>query len=291
MKYNISIKYNFIKLMVNNMSLYKHLEYRPALQEIIEKRRKLPGKFTLRKLAEASDLQASFLTNVLKGRFDFNADQLFAVATALELTPSERDYVLLLLDHERSVHKPRRQDLRREIERQRQENLRTEKNLAQKAVELPSDAQAQFYLDPFAQLVLMYLAIPPYNKTPERLGSVLGISQQHLGEILKILIGNGFAAQEKGVYKVLLRDRHLPKRNPLSGPFATMIRLRSLDQLQRLSLEQSYSHTMTFTATMETKEQLSDAYVSFLKKAEAIVRPAAEEHLFQMNFDLFPWSL
>ncbi len=273
------------------MSIYKHLKYRPAIEEIVENRRTLPGKFTLRALAEGAGLQASFLTNVLKGRFDFNADQLFAVCHVLALSATERDYLLLLLELERSVFKPRKEELKKQIDEIRKENQKSEKHLAVKAVELSSDAQAQYYLDPFAQLTLVYLNLAPYNRQPEKLGAALGISQTHLGEILKILTGIGYVQREGQTYKVIARDRHLPKRNPLSGPHLTLMRLKSIDQLQRLSLDQSYSHSVTFTGTEETKEALSDAYLTFLKKAESIVRPAKSEKVFQMNFDLFPWDI
>ncbi len=98
------------------MSIFKHLTYRKAIEEMVEIRKKLPGKYTLRKLAENAGLQASFLTNVLKGRFDFNADQLFAVAHELGLAPVEREYLMLLLEHERSIHKPRRTELKNKID-------------------------------------------------------------------------------------------------------------------------------------------------------------------------------
>lgn len=273
------------------MSLYNHLKYRSALHEIVENRRNLPGKFTLKALAENAGLQASFLTNVLKGRFDFNADQLFAIAQALELSLPDREYLLLLLEFERSVFKPRKDQLKKKIEEIRSENKKSEKHLGLQAVELTSDAQARYYLDPFAQLALVYLNLAPFNRQPEKLGPTLGLSQKHLGEILKVLVEIGYVQREGQTYKVLAHDRHLPKRNPLSGPHLTMMRLKSIDQLQRLSVDQSYSHSVTFTGTDETKEALSEAYLAFLKKAEAVVRPARSEKVFQMNFDLFPWEI
>jgi uncharacterized protein (TIGR02147 family) len=273
------------------VSVFKHLKYRSAIEEVVESRRNLPGKFTLRSLAFEAGMQASFLTNVLKGRFDFNADQMFALTQALGLSSAERDYLMLLLEHERSVFKARKEELKKKIEEIRKENQKSEKHLSVKAVELSSDAQAQYYLDPFAQLTLVYLNLAPYSKSPEKLGSTLGISQQHLGEILQILTTTGDVVREGMHYKVVARNRHLPKRNPLSGPHLTMMRLKSIDQLQRLSVDQSYSHSVTFTGTEETKEALSDAYLSFLKKAESIVRPAKSEKVFQMSFDLFPWDL
>lgn len=273
------------------MSIYKHLKYRHAIEEILETRRKLPGKFTLRLLADTSGLQASFLTNVLKGRFDFNADQLYAVATELGCTPTEREYLLLLLEYERSGFKPRREELKKQIEELRKMNQQSDKHLAVNAVELSSDAQAQYYLDPYAQLTLLHLSLPQVNRDPEKLCTLLGMSTLHFREILKLLIDIGYVRVENGTHKVIARDKHLPKRNPLSGPHLTLMRLKSIDQLQRLSSGQAYSHSVTFTGTSETKELLCDAYLNFLKNAEAIVKPARSEKVFQMNFDLFPWAL
>lgn len=273
------------------MSVFKHLNYRKAVEEIVEIRKKMPGKYTLRKLADSSGLQASFLTNVLKGRFDFNADQLFAVAVELDLTNVEREYLLLLLEYERSVHKPRREELKNKIDELRKENQKSEKHLSVKVVDAASIDQSQYYLDPFAQLTLIYLNLKDYSRQPEKLGSVLGISQSHLGEILKLLVKIGYVQIENKNYRVIARNTHLPKQNPLSGPHLTMMRLKTIDQLQRLSPEQTYSHSVTFTGNEETKAQLSDAYLNFLKKAEAIVKPAPSEKAFQMNFDLFPWDL
>lgn len=273
------------------MSLYKHLSYRKAIEEIVEIRRKLPGRYTLRKLAENCRLQPSFVTNVLKGRFDFNADQLFAICSELGLPDPEREYLLLLLEHERSVHKPRRDQLKSKIDEIRKESQKSEKHLAVKVVDPQQADQTQYYLDPFAQLALIFLNLSPYNKQPDKLGAALGISQTHLGEILTNLSKIGAIQIENGLYRVVSRNTHLPKSNPLSGPHLTLMRLKSVDQLQRLSREQSYNHSVTFTGTAETMTLLSDAYLGFLKKAEAIVKPAPSQAVFQMNFDLFPWEL
>lgn len=273
------------------MPVYNHLQYRPALEEAIEAKREREGRFTLRQLAELAGVQPSFLTNVLKGRFDFSADQLFAIAGALDLVEGEREYVLLLLEHERSAHAPRREALAKRIEEIRRDNQKTEKQLAIKVMELSPDEQAQYYLDPFAQVALVHLNLAPYDRQPEKLAGALGISKKHLGEILEILTRIGYVRKEGGAYRVVAHDKHLPTRNPLSGPALTLLRFKSLDHLQRLTTGEAFSHTVTLTGTVETKERLSDAYLAFLKKAEAIVKPARSEKAFQMNFDLFPWEL
>lgn len=273
------------------MSLYKHLSYRMALTEIIDSRRHSPEKFTLRELAESSGLQPSFLTNVLKGRFDFNADQLYAVAVELGLAEIERRYLSLLLEFERSTHKPRREELRKEIEHSRNEQRKSERHLTAKPVELSHDAQAEYYLDPFVQIVHVLLNLAPYNETPEKLAGAIGVTSGHLTQIFDVLLRIGYIRRFGSTYEVIGRNKHLPRENPLCGPHQALLRLKSIDQMQRLSASEMYSFSATITGTDETREQLREVWLGFLKRAEAIVKPAPSQKAFQINFDLFPWEL
>src|SRR5258708_38882846 len=100
----------------------------------------------------------------------------------------------------------------------------------------------------------MCLNLAPFSRQPEKLGAALGISQVHLGEILAILTRIGYIQREGAGYKVMSHDNHLPKDNPLCGPHLSLMRLKSIDQLQRLSTDQTYSHSVTFTANDESRD-------------------------------------
>lgn len=274
------------------MSIYKHFNYRSALEEKIEIKRNLPGKWSLRRLAEEVGLQASYLTNVLKGRMDFSEDQLYSIAGALEFTPAERKFLLMLLSYERSSHKSRKQELKDEIEALRKQHQKTENRISVKTVELEPDAMADYYLDPFVQIAHVHLNLPEYTKDPERLCQVLGISKQHLAQILNVLVRIRYVKIENGAYKVIARNRHLPRESHLLGPHQALMRLKSIDQMQRLTTDETYSFSATLTGTDETRTQLQEAFLGFLKKAEAIVTESeSEEKVIQMNFDLFPWKI
>ena len=273
------------------MNVYAHLKYQEALEEAIEQRRKLPGKWTLRQMAESVGLQPSFLTNVMKRRFDFNADQLYAVAEYLGFGTNERRYLLLLLDYQRSANKTRKAEIKSEIDEIRRQNQKTEKHLQSKVVEQTTDALAEYYLDPFVQLVHVHLELPAFSAEPERLCTALGLSKPQLAKVLSVLIRLGYVRMEGKKYKVTDQYTHLPKEAPLCGPHQAMMRLKSIDQLQRLSDDQKYSFSLAFAATDETKEQIREAFFAFLKKAESIYAPAPSKKAFQMNFDLFAWEI
>ncbi len=87
------------------MSIYSYLEYRPALAERLVRQKNQPGGVTMAKLAEKIPVQPSYLTNVVKERAHFNADQLHTLCELLGYTAEEIRYLTLLLEHERSSNK------------------------------------------------------------------------------------------------------------------------------------------------------------------------------------------
>ena len=50
------------------------------------------------------------------------------------------------------------------------------------------------------------------------------------------------------------------------------MRLKSIDQNQKLSISETYSFSATLSGNDETKAELQAAYLAFLKSAEAIVK-------------------
>lgn len=274
------------------MSVYRYLDYRLCIKELFEARQTEPGqKWTLRRLAALAGVQPSFVTNALKGRAEFSADQVYAIADALRATADERRYLVLALEHQRSINRARKQELRAELDELRMKHSRTEKHLAlAKPVQANADDLAEYYMDPFAQVAHVFLGVPSSAASPDSIADALGVSKARLAAAFAVLERVGYARREKGKWILLERNKHLPKDSPLCGPHQTIMRMKSIDQLQRLAPDAKYSFSATFSGTEETRAQIQDAFLAFLKKAEAIVGEAESKSAFQMNFDLFPWA-
>jgi len=54
--------------------------------------------------------------------------------------------------------------------------------------------------------------------------------------------------------------------------------------------ERDYSLSVIMTADPKMQAKLRARFLDFLKDAEAMVKDAPSEELYQMNFDLFCWS-
>lgn len=270
------------------VSLFSSTEYRAAVEAAIERVR-FHKPLSYVQLARDSGVQATYFSNVLKGRAHFNADQLYRVGRALEVSESELEFLLLLLEWERSAYKERKRELGRRIEAIRDENLSTGRHLSAKQV-APEDASgAEYYLDALATVVHVYLGMERYAREPKLIAEALKIPTEYLGRVLGILARLGYIEPKGNGYVVRLKHRHLPDDSPLCLPHQALMRTRSLEQFQRLPRGKRYGVSVTFSATPEARGKIQAEFLAFLKRAESLVGESRETHVFQMNFDLFPW--
>jgi uncharacterized protein (TIGR02147 family) len=272
------------------VTLFNASEYRAAVLSAVERVR-FHKPLTFAELAKRTAIQPTYLSNVLKGRAHFSSDQLYSIGKFLELSEPELEFVLLLLEWERCSVKERKRELGKRLEAIRQEHLSTASHVTAKKV-IPQDlASSEYYLDPLVKVVHVFLTIDRYGKDPKLIAEALRISPEYLGRILETLVRLGYTeAKPAGGYAIRVKHRHLPDESPLCLPHQALMRSRSLEQFQRLSRGKRYGFSATFSATPDTRAKIQAEFLEFVKKAEALVGASKETHVFQMNFDLFPWA-
>lgn len=272
--------------------IYVENDYRKALELLIARRRQFEPKLTYSRLAEAARVQPTYFSNVLKGRADFNADQLFAIAEELRADPEERDYLALLLERARCQHRERGKQLDLRIAAVRQRKLEFAANVQAKPIEPSAVEQAEYYLDPLLQLIHVYLTLPAYARDVRRIRTDLHLSEERFEQALRRLEQLGYAAiNSDGSYRRLNQHRHLPQSSPICLPHQILMRLLSAEQLNRLPARKRKHVSVTFSCTPEVMEKIHEEFLRFLKKTEKLVGESKETDVFQLNFDLFPWSL
>ena len=270
------------------MSFFQSRDYRTVLSERIRDWKSHASQRTLSRLADAIGVQVSYLSNSLKGRAHLSSDQVYAICNELGCSAIETEYALLLLERERSSHSKRREELDAKIEAIQRDELSTVKSLKAKPPELSAWNLERYYLDPFVQLIHIYIRMTgPISAAQLTLD--FGLTPEHTGKVLETLESIGDVTRTKDRFVSINPGRHLPKKSPVAGPHLLLMRIKSLDQLQRLTDDEKYSFSATIATTRETRDQLELLFIEFLKKAEALVGSAESESLYQINFDLFPW--
>ena len=273
------------------MSAYEFDSYTEALESANAKKKLHTSGWTLIQLASACDMQPSYVTNVLKGRAHFNSDQLFKVCEALGIGSEESDYLSLVLEWQRTQVAKRKSILKKRIDKIKQQQLRAEKNLEVKKVDLSPVDLERFYLDPLVQLVHIFLGSSRGKHNSMSLAKKFKVSELQMQGVVKVLEEIKYVRRKEGHLEVLIEGRHLPSDSPMLKPHQILMRVKSLEQMQRLAGDEIYSFSATISSSVEVKNKLKSEFLKFLKNAEKLVRANEGEELLQMNFDLFPWDI
>jgi uncharacterized protein (TIGR02147 family) len=272
--------------------VFRYLDYRKFITDEVNKRKRLGDKVNFTYLSRETGIQNTYLTNVLKGRAQLSSDQLYAVGRALRLKDDEVDYLLLLLDWERSSDKARRSKLLERIERLQSQRLETVNNLSVERMELNEIDQAKYYMDPYIQIVHIMLGLEGRSGHPEEISKALGLSKKKMNEILNILENAGFIQVDKeGNIRREKTKIHLPKSSPLCRPNQVLLRTKSIDHISKLAESAHESVSITFSADDDSYREIHQEFIRFLKRTEKIVQKTERKRAYQINFDLFPWDI
>jgi uncharacterized protein (TIGR02147 family) len=272
------------------MGIYEHLDYRKYLYSELKRRKDEGLGFTQDQLAQASGLRNTYLTNVLKGRGNFNSDQIYALAANLKLSQKETDYLFLLKELDQTTSTTRKQTLKLQIEAIREESKKTENYISAKVRQAEHDLIMRYYSDPMIKVVHIMLQIPRYAQNHLNIGEDLNIQKNYLRKILATLVELDIIKLKEKTVEVLQKNFHLSKESPMLLPHQILMRQKSGQRLQEVSSDRRYSFSVTFSATEETRQFIHQKYLEFLKEIESSVKESKSENAYQINFDLFPWN-
>ncbi len=275
---------------IDYMSIYNYLDYREFLHFELKKRKDEGLGFTQDSFAKASGIRNTYLTNVLKGRGNFNSDQIYAIAANLKLTEQEAQYLFLLKEYDQCVSSNRKQSLKNQIETLREDSKKTETYINAKIRKDDSELIMRYYGDPYIKVVHVMLQIPRYAQNFSNIATDLNIQKNYLRKILQTLVELNVIQLKDKSAEVLQKNFHLPKESAMLLPHQLLMRQKSGQRLQETSASNRYSFSVTFSSTEDTKQYIHQKFLEFLKEIESAVKSSRSENAYQINFDLFPWN-
>jgi uncharacterized protein (TIGR02147 family) len=268
---------------------FSYLNYRKYLMSEVEERKtSLTRKTSFQQLAASTGIQKTYLSKVLSGRAHLNSDQLYAMANELNLSESESDYLLLLLELDRSQNSARKEKLKRRISEIQSQNLQTDRTLTDLDVVQTTEFVQGYSLDVEAQMIHMLLTIDSYAENPEKIAAVLKISMEQLREKLKTLERLGIVRQKQGhrAYRVEKDGIHLPSVDTHFEIFRKISKLKSLENQNK----KNYSFSGFLTTNEQTSARIRDRMLKTLKEIQEMVKPSSSKGLYQISLELLDWN-
>ena len=275
------------------INIFRYSDFRQILKLLVAQKKKASADFNFTILAATIGVQKTYLSKVMNGSGQLSTDQIYTLAESFSLTKDEHDYLILLIECERTGLNKRRQFLERRIAAIQAEHRNTKKNLqAQFSEETIADARAEYYLDPFMTIAHLFLTLPSYGGDSKKVAQKLKFSDFYAKKIFSTLkrIGIIERLNKPDCYRVVEDHLHLSSESLLSTPYHALFRMASLQQLMKIAPEERFAFSVTFSADNDTKKIIHDAFLKFLREIEPAVKAAPIESVYQLNFDLFPWS-
>lgn len=277
------------------MGLYQHSDYRKALREILDERKSSDASVSFSSYADAIGVQKTFVSKVLGGSAHLSDDQLYLTFEYLKFDKEEENYFRLLYDHSRTGLHARKKVIHAEIKKI-QEEKRQLKIHTTAEVQKPETKEdlSEYYLNPLNLIVHAYLAIDQFSKNPSLIASELELTPQRLSKILdclkrlKIIDFNKAGSR----VEVLKYAMHLDVDSIYCQPHQQLMRMKCAEQIVKLTPERRFISNLTFSGDQALKNLIQEMYLDFMKKVEKAMDDAegSEEAVYQINFDLFPWS-
>lgn len=272
------------------MNIFEEISYRKIIRKAVEERKSLEPEFNFQAMASFVGIQKSYLSKVVAGSADLNSDQLFLVCEYLRFDQNQRKYMALLLEHERSYVKVRKEQLLAEIREVQGLYRETKEHLHAPKAGDEIKGLSDYYLDPINQIVHICLSIPRYAEAPAQLSKDLGVGNKRVSEALSQLERLGIISRENKKIRILLDDIHLPRESSVYRAWRNSIKLLSIKRLDELDTKSAYSFAVSFSANEEVRDRIQSRFLDFLKQIEGLVKSAPSQGAYQMSFDLFPWT-
>ena len=274
------------------MSVFRYNDYRDAIAGQIEISKKSEKKLSYSDMAENIRVQKGYVTRVFKKEAHFSSDQLFLACEYLNLNNEESNYLMLLLELGRSALAQRKKELQKQINDIQRTHRDTRKHLkADMLNPIGLDDYNRYYLDPMVPLVHTFLSVPAFSRNLKIVATKLGISEKRLKSIVKTLEDLQIVKLDSasGAYLIIRDHMQLVADSPLNLPYQIFQRTNAINKIQTQNIEDRFVFSVAFSADQKTKNEIHEAFLKFLRKAETLVKEGSPTDIYQMNFDLFGW--
>jgi uncharacterized protein (TIGR02147 family) len=273
------------------MNIFNEKSYKEILTKVLLHKKKLRPHYTFEAMARACGVQKTYLSRALRHKSNLSLEQLYLACEFLKLKSLETEYVIAVFSYETANHAKRKAHYFEKINELKNRALQTEANLNLKTQSIKEKQSiGMYYVDPLYSLIHMFLTIEEYLIEPMLMSKSLGISETRVMEYLEDLETMGILSQEGKRWKVLQNNIHLSENSPFVKAHRNLLRLKSIEKMDRLDKKDFYSFTVAFSTEASINKQIREKFLNFLEEVQALVQNGKEKEVYQLNFDLLKWS-
>jgi uncharacterized protein (TIGR02147 family) len=240
----------------------------------------------LKELAEASGCQRSYFSSVLHTHNHLTPDQAFALTTYWNLSNTETEYFLVLVDLARAGGRPLRERLLGRLQQLRTEQEDLSKRLERPSIEATNEGEFTYYSSWIFSAVHILTSIPQFQ-TAKAIAAKLNIPEDQANMVLSFLKKMNLVEEvSSSQWKHSSASRHVGRGSPLVSLHHNNWRQRAVLAAQ-LNSDQGVHFTSITAMTTSAFEQIKMRFLENIEHCNRIAGPSECERLVCFEMDLF----
>ncbi len=258
--------------------IFNESQYRALLISYLEAN---PTRGVRKKLAAAAKCQASYLSQVLNGTVHLTPDQAFEIARFMNLTQSETEFFMTLVQHERAASKSLREYYAKKLSTIKSEQQPLHKKLgADKELE---EKRERYYSGWYNSAIHILLSIPEYNSV-DTVSVKLQLPPALVQESFLLLEELALIERGPDGWKTVEFDLHIPSNSPLIVAHHLNWRMFAGAKIQEKNSENLH-YTAVHSLSKKDSKVLHDKIVDFIRSTRSVVEISKEEELVAISID------
>ncbi len=236
------------------------------------------------KIAEAAGCQRAYLSRVLNDSVHLTPDHAYGIAGFFELSPTESEFFMALVEHARAGSKKYREHMERKIKELAREHENLARRLGREKVE-STDMQAKYYSAWYWSAIHVLVSIPQFQH-PESIAKKLQLPISLVHAILEDLGRGGFVRHERGRWVHSSGDLHLPRESPFITYHHNNWRQRAVQDAQTRGGENIH-FTIVQAMSREAIGEIKALVLDFIDESAKVAGPSESEEIMCTNLDFF----
>jgi uncharacterized protein (TIGR02147 family) len=266
-------------------SLFTYESYKTYLRDSI-KMAPRGGHGYRQKLAEAMEIQPTYLSQVLKGNRDLSLDQGILLSEFLLLSKDESEYLLLLINHERAGSAKSERFFERLLENRRERFSRV-KNRVKISGELTDEDKATYYSDVLYGAVHMAVTIPTLRSI-QALATQLKATPERVRDVANFLIEKNLVEQRGGLFYPGTTLLFVDKSSPHVVSHHRNWRLKALEKAASRA-PTDYHVSLGITLSEKDANFIRQKLAQMIEEIAQQVKESPEEKLMGFCLDFFDY--
>jgi uncharacterized protein (TIGR02147 family) len=238
------------------------------------------------RMAKSAGIFPSYLSQILKGERQLNADQSISIADYMKLNEFETRYFLRISDLSRAQTKKLKEQILKELEEIKATHHQIAKSVDFEKIQLSPQNLEKFYSSWMYIAARLLVAVPGHADVFS-ISQRLGISEIDAKYILNFLVRTGLCVSENTKLKVGPMHTHLEQTSPLIAHHHANWRLKAMNKHHILNPTKELAYSLALTLSKKDAVVIRGMILELVKNLRSISDPSPPETLYAFNLDWF----